>query len=466
MLARAATAYGPLGHEIVGAVADRKLSGTQTGTKLSALLGEMTLQRAANVPDEIKAWDKKSAEDLNAYPHYPKWPQIEQQLREFWKANRPGRQANDEAPSHHWFHYTDVPVFLAAKYADGKAGRAKWDVVHAISYCVSVLRGEIAEDNPRKITKPLAVILLAHFVGDIHQPLHVGAEYFSPDGKPADPDRRSDALGNEGGNSLAFIENATAKYPRHFYRSFHGYWDADAVRNLVIGTPDELPKEQRAAVYTPAKEKIIVEFAQTEPNGWRTSGPPQNAAEQWANEILPVGGEAYKRVRFERVHREEKDGRVFAAGEAIEVGAGYRDWATGVVKTELHKAGWRLADLLEKTLSNQATITSAPQESAPSPSPRAVVATPAAAIAATRYGAFPADYQKIIRDWLAAREPRLSAEAIEWQTEPKPSAMPDARGREVYGYLVVFNSPARNGAPRSHGVLIHDGKVIVAMGFE
>ena len=28
----------------------------------------------------------------------------------------------------------------------------------------------------------------------------------------------------------------------------------------------------------------------------------------------------------------------------------YRTWATNVVGEELHKAGWRLADLLEKAL--------------------------------------------------------------------------------------------------------------------
>jgi hypothetical protein len=28
----------------------------------------------------------------------------------------------------------------------------------------------------------------------------------------------------------------------------------------------------------------------------------------------------------------------------------YRAWATSVVREELHKAGWRLADLLEKIL--------------------------------------------------------------------------------------------------------------------
>jgi hypothetical protein len=41
-------------------------------------------------------------------------------------------------------------------------------------------------------------------------------------------------------------------------------------------------------------------------------------------------------------------------GEAIEKPTSgqtpYRTWATGIVRDELHKAGWRLADLLEKVL--------------------------------------------------------------------------------------------------------------------
>src|SRR5260370_23796397 len=59
-------------------------------------------------------------------------------------------------PSHHWFHYTDVPVVRVEKYAEGQAGRSKWDVVHMIPYCVEVLRGRVPEQNERKITKPVA----------------------------------------------------------------------------------------------------------------------------------------------------------------------------------------------------------------------------------------------------------------------------------------------------------------------
>jgi hypothetical protein len=77
-------------------------------------------------------------------------------------------------------------------------------------------------------------------------------------------------------------------------------------------------------------------------------------AEMWADEILPVAGEAYARLQFTDVHPQQKEDRVVAAGEAVEKTIAnqmnYRAWATGVVRQELHKAGWRLADLLEKIL--------------------------------------------------------------------------------------------------------------------
>ena len=87
----------------------------------------------------------------------------------------------------------------SANYASGKVGRSQWDIVHMISYCVAVLRGEIPEENPRKITKAVAIILLAHYVGDIHQPLHVGAQYFDQSGRPVNPDLGKPALEDQGG---------------------------------------------------------------------------------------------------------------------------------------------------------------------------------------------------------------------------------------------------------------------------
>jgi S1/P1 Nuclease len=170
-----AQAYGPLGHEIVGAIADERLANTPTAPRVRALLDGLTLEKVAPIPDEIKGWDQNGADDPRSF-RYAAHRRIDEQLRDFWRANPPIRDKNPGAPSHHWFHYADVPVVPAQKYRDGKVGRRRWDIVHMIPYCVQVLKGRISEQNDRKITRPIAVILLAHLVADIHQPLHVGAE--------------------------------------------------------------------------------------------------------------------------------------------------------------------------------------------------------------------------------------------------------------------------------------------------
>src|SRR5947199_5022405 len=199
---RASTfAYGPVGHEIVGAIADERLAHTAEAAKVNALLDGLTLEKAAVIADEIKGWDKNGVDDPRSF-HYSAQRAIDRQLRDFWRANQPTHDFHSTAPSHHWFHYTDVPVMPAQRYRDGTIGRSKWDVVHMIPFCIDVLQGRIPEQNQRKITKPVALILLAHYVADIHQPLHVGADYFDAQGHATDPDRDKSALADAGGNTF------------------------------------------------------------------------------------------------------------------------------------------------------------------------------------------------------------------------------------------------------------------------
>jgi S1/P1 Nuclease len=113
-----ASAYGPLGHEIVGAIAEERLANSDTATKIRALLGDPRLEKAAVIADEIKGWDKKGVDDPRSF-HYSAHRNIDRQLRDFWRANPPTHDRNAPAPSHHWFHYTDVPVVPAQRYRDG-----------------------------------------------------------------------------------------------------------------------------------------------------------------------------------------------------------------------------------------------------------------------------------------------------------------------------------------------------------
>ena len=106
----------------------------------------------------------------------------------------------------------------------------------------------------------------------------------------------------------------------------------------------------------PLKRQLVHEMATHEPRNWRM---PANLeitkyAEAWADEVLPVAREAHERLEFTNVHPLQEEDRILAAGEAEEKPMPdrltYRTWAANVVREELHKAGWRLADLLEKSL--------------------------------------------------------------------------------------------------------------------
>lgn len=101
--------YTPLGHEIVGAIEDERLVNTPTAGKVHALVDGLTLEKASLIADEIKGWDKKGVDDPRSFD-YSAHRNIDRQLRDFWRANQPTYNTNSPAPSHHWFHYADVPV--------------------------------------------------------------------------------------------------------------------------------------------------------------------------------------------------------------------------------------------------------------------------------------------------------------------------------------------------------------------
>jgi len=358
-------AYGPTGHEIVGGIADKLVANTLAAGKIYTLTDGITLERASVIADEIKAWDKNGVDDPNAFPHYPEHAKIDNQLRDFWRANPPTQNPTSPIPSHHWFHYTDVPILNLEKYSDGKTGRSQWDIVHMISYCVDVLRGEIPENNPRKITKPVAVILLAHYVGDIHQPLHVGAEYFNQAGPAVDPDKNQPGIEDEGGNTfiLRLIRGTPGKMGRRGLK-LHGFWDYDAVMANLPPLSPTLSKEERHQKIDRAKRNLIDRLVKEQPENWRA---PANVAlkkygEFWADDILPVAREAHERLQFINVHQTLDQERTVMAGEAREKNApdhvGYADWSAKTVRDELHKAGWRLADLLQQALTSTSVVAS------------------------------------------------------------------------------------------------------------
>src|SRR5881392_97247 len=95
-----ASGYGPIGHQLVGAIADAKLADTETGRKVAALLDGLTLEKISTYPDEIRGWDKNGPDDPNTF-HFTRHPKIDAALRDFWHANPPTKDLNSPIPSHH-----------------------------------------------------------------------------------------------------------------------------------------------------------------------------------------------------------------------------------------------------------------------------------------------------------------------------------------------------------------------------
>jgi hypothetical protein len=350
-------AYGPEGHQLIGAVADRLLTGTPTGAKVSRLLDGYTLREVAIIPDTIKQWDVKGLEDPTVQLYFSSHPQIAEQLRDFWQSNPPTYDAKPVRPSHRWFHYTDVPLAdPLEKYASGKTGRSQWDIVHMMRYCIEILKGTRPENNPRGITKPIALILLAHLVGDIHQPLHVGAEYFTASGRPADPNKPGQTYPDEGGNSLRLQlkdpppRNAS-KHPR-----LHGFWDTETVFANLPEFPPTMPKLERREKMDIAEIALSRKLAAQPPKHWRLPPevPVEKYPEVWADEILPIARQAHLRLQFAHVQPTLDHESMVADGDAVERSMpdefSYREWSAQVVLNEIHLAGWRLADLLRQTL--------------------------------------------------------------------------------------------------------------------
>ena len=313
--------YGPRGHQLVGAIADKRLSQDQAmAKKVRKLLDGLTLQRVSTMPDEIKSWH------CGDQPSGPN--RINRELQAFVNANC-------SHPSHSEFHYTDVPVVGTEKYADGEVGRVEFDIVKMIPFCIRVLKGEVPETNERAITKSIAVILLTHYMGDIHQPLHVGAEYFDSTGSPFEPTTQNIGFADQGGNKLTLFTFINGQ--RKSAGKFHGYWDGQTVEN---------------AFGTQTNAKVAQRLGTKKPQDWELSGDVETWAEQLANDILPTAREAharlqYKSIQFQTGKPEISSGRAeeksHAAGETF-----YALWAADIVKTEIHKGGWRLAALLEQ----------------------------------------------------------------------------------------------------------------------
>lgn len=223
-----ASAWGPDGHHTVGAIADRLIAGTHAEVQVKALLGGLTMEQDAVWADCAKGVDPAKDFTYTSAGKYPECaiyetPEGEAEMIDFVRRNDTNcaRVPGDES-CHKQYHYTDVAI-QRKRYRLGDVGTRDSDVVAAITAAIHVLKGEPAPAPFDIKDKREALLLLIHDVGDIHQPMHVGAVYLDAHGAVIDPAQGDfdPATATQGGNQITTIHVATNRRSGNF----HARWD-------------------------------------------------------------------------------------------------------------------------------------------------------------------------------------------------------------------------------------------------
>jgi hypothetical protein len=329
-----APAWDYPGHRMVGAIADFVLS--EHFKKTHDAVAKLLTTKDVNGNDL-----KRTLSQAAVFPDCAK-PNNEQFcLRRSTDEERAYVQRN---PHHGNYHFTDVPL-AQPKYIAFSAGTDEYDVVQMINYVVRQLRAKTPNDKPKlrdvSLTDTEAVWLLAHLVGDIHQPLHVGGIYFDKKtcATSVDPNLVPGGMVNvastNGGNFIDLV--AVAPPPAvPPIDNFHLFWDSTAVVRAM-----------QAEGLTGAEQEFARVLAAEVPAGQPT-GDPGGWAEQWATEIMSLAREAHAPARITitpKPPRISETGKVTCAWTAA-IKPEYSKWASEQARAQIQKAGFRLAALL------------------------------------------------------------------------------------------------------------------------
>ncbi|MBK1889520.1 S1/P1 nuclease [Undibacterium sp. 14-3-2] len=202
-------AWGADGHQTVGAIADQLLSGTKAGAQVKALLGDNTLEKMAVWGDCVKGISPEKDYAYTSAGRYPECAPFENPagiaaMADYVRRNNTNcNPAFDEENCHKQYHYADVAL-QHDHYKTGYVGTSDHDVVNAIRAAALVLQGKPQPKPFAFKDKQEALALLTHYVGDIHQPLHVGSVFLNAEGKIVNPDEGEYDRGSNtvGGNAL------------------------------------------------------------------------------------------------------------------------------------------------------------------------------------------------------------------------------------------------------------------------
>tara|TARA_B100001113_G_scaffold74526_1_gene58001 strand:+ start:605 stop:1372 length:768 start_codon:yes stop_codon:yes gene_type:complete len=233
--------WGQTGHRVVGLVADNHLT-KRAKNKINFLLDGNSLANVSTYADEIKA-EKK-------YSYISKW------------------------------HYINIPLNKKFDEIEREKGG---DIIYAINKCIQVLKSP----KYNKKEKSFHLKLLVHFIGDIHQPMHLGS--------------KEDRGGND--VKLFWFGNIT---------NLHRIWDTQIIESHNMSYTEmasDLP------IFTPNQIKVET----------------NKSINNWVEET---------RIYTRQIYSESPPNG--------KLGYEYRYKNLPIIKSQLYKAGIRLASILNK----------------------------------------------------------------------------------------------------------------------
>jgi len=326
LLSHHAFAWNPTGHQIVGAIADEML--TANAKQQVAAVLDVNLSTAGPWLDCVKSVHRFADGTF----HYVTEPAFEEPCKPFAKAHSVMQQYvkrnfsqcsylakrkdddnneyQEEMGCHNTYHFDDVAI-QRDHFDRNFLGTNDHDIVAAITAAIAVLLDR-PSPTPFKIAdKREALFVLAHLVGDLHQPLHVGAVYLDQNGGQVDPDVThtiDPATETIGGNA---IKDGT--------KNFHTEWDAPPTGFKLEHALDLLPLAKQVPLNNSRMEE------------WSTA---------WATDTLKVAPLAFAGATFAK----SADGWTIAFPNHDT----YVQKQDDIKRQQLAKAGARLAQILNK----------------------------------------------------------------------------------------------------------------------
>ncbi|MET4328549.1 hypothetical protein ABIB80_004384 [Bradyrhizobium sp. i1.15.2] len=324
-LSHRAQAWNANGHQIVGAIADEMLT-VNAKSQVATILA-VNLRTAGPWLDCVKSVHRfadgtfhyvvEEPFEAPCKPFASAHPVMQQYVkRNFFQCSYLTKRKDDDGNAyqeemgcHNTYHFDDVAI-QRGHFDRNFQGTNDHDIVAAINAAIAVLL-EGPSPPPFKIAdRREALFLLAHLVGDLHQPLHVGAVYLDKDGKLVDPDVThtiDPATETVGGNVI-----------KDSGKNLHTEWDAPPTGFKVEQALDLLPLATAVAIDNVALEE------------WATT---------WASDTLRLAPQAFATATFAKT----ADGWDVTFADPT-----YVQKQDDLKRQQLAKAGARLAHILNK----------------------------------------------------------------------------------------------------------------------